>query len=78
RASSSSPAPAFDLAALPCRATVLLSGDGRQHVLLRSADRHVQLIVSGASVLLSVHLHTDAIWPAGQSRHRLWSLECLN
>ncbi|WP_292235239.1 DUF2285 domain-containing protein [Mesorhizobium sp.] len=77
QASSSSPPP-FDLAALPYRATVLLSGDGRQHVLLRRADRHVQLVVSGVSVLLSVHLHTDAIWPAEHLRHRLWGLECLN
>lgn len=38
----------------------------------------MQLVVSGVSVLLSVHLHTDAIWPAEQLRYRLWGLECLN
>ncbi|WP_292675169.1 DUF2285 domain-containing protein [Mesorhizobium sp.] len=66
------------MAALPCLATVLLSGDGRQHVLLRRADRHLQLAVSGASVLLPVRLHIDAIWPTGQLKHRLWALECIN
>ncbi|RWQ17652.1 DUF2285 domain-containing protein [Mesorhizobium sp.] len=78
KVSSSSPAPPFDLAALPCRATVLLSGDGRQHVLLRHADRHLQLAVSGAKVIQPLRLHIDAIWPAGQLKHRLWALECLN
>lgn len=76
--SSSSTTPPFDLAKLPCRKTVLLAGDGRQHVLLRHADRHVQLVVSGASVLLPVRLHINAILPAGQLKHRLWALECLN
>ncbi|MER8912068.1 hypothetical protein NKH99_31545 [Mesorhizobium sp. M0854] len=34
--------------------------------------------VFGDSVLLPVRLHIDAIWPAGQLKHRLWALECLN
>ncbi|NGO54515.1 DUF2285 domain-containing protein [Mesorhizobium camelthorni] len=71
-------APPFDLRALPCRAMVLLAGDGRQHVLLRRADRHLQLVVSGASVLLPVRLHIDAIWPTEQLKRRLWALECIN
>jgi hypothetical protein len=52
--------------------------NGRQHVLLRYADRHLQLVVSGASVLLPVRLHIDAIWPTGKLKQRLWALECLN
>ncbi|EHK54581.1 hypothetical protein MAXJ12_24447 [Mesorhizobium alhagi CCNWXJ12-2] len=76
--SSSSGAPPFDLATLPCRATVLLSGAGCQHVLLRHADRHFQLVVSGESVLLPVRLHIDAIWPAQQLKPRLRALECIN
>ncbi|MFB9984580.1 DUF2285 domain-containing protein [Mesorhizobium kowhaii] len=77
-ASSSAAPPAFDLTAPPCRATVLLAGNGRQHVLLRPAERHLQLAVSGATVAQRVRLQVDAIWPAGQAKHRLWALECLN
>ncbi|WP_244621978.1 DUF2285 domain-containing protein [Neomesorhizobium albiziae] len=55
-----------------------MAGDGRQHVLSRHGDRNVQLVVSGASVLLPVRFHIDAIWPAGQLKQRLWALECLN
>lgn len=61
--SPSSAAPPFDLAALPRRATVLLLGDGCQHVLLRRADRHLQLVVYGANVLLSLRLHSTQSGP---------------
>ncbi|UVK48687.1 hypothetical protein BPNPMPFG_007123 (plasmid) [Mesorhizobium sp. AR07] len=53
-----------DGAAMPCN--VLLAGDGCQHVLLRHADRHLQLAVSGARITQPVRLHIDAIWPALQ------------
>lgn len=68
----------FDLRALQYRATVLKTADGRQHVLLRDADRQLQLVVSGANVLRPVRLRTDAIWPVGHSKHRMWAFECLN
>ncbi|WP_245319603.1 DUF2285 domain-containing protein [Mesorhizobium temperatum] len=68
----------FDLAALACRATVLLMPDKSQHVLLRNAHRSLQLAVSGADILRPVYLRAEAIWPAALSKHRLWALECLN
>ncbi|WP_353642538.1 DUF2285 domain-containing protein [Mesorhizobium sp. WSM2239] len=76
--SSSSTRSPFDLVALPCQATVQLTSDDKQHVLLRTADRHLQLIVTGASVLQPVGLRADAVWPADLPKHRLWALECLN
>ncbi|WP_176477853.1 DUF2285 domain-containing protein [Mesorhizobium sp. WSM3862] len=69
----------FDLSALPCRATVLLSPDKSQHVLLRHTEEHtLQLAVSGADILHPVCLRTEAIWPAMLSKPRLRALECLN
>ncbi|WP_246135847.1 DUF2285 domain-containing protein [Mesorhizobium intechi] len=68
----------FDLSALPCRATVMLAPDKGQHVLLRNAERTLQLAVSGADILHPIHLRTEAIWPAMFSKHRLRALECLN
>ncbi|BCM17691.1 DNA -binding domain-containing protein [Mesorhizobium sp. J8] len=62
----------------PCHATLLILAEGAQYVLLEHAGRHLQLAVSGASVLRPVLIHTDAIWPAADLRHRLWALECLN
>ncbi|WP_245436588.1 DUF2285 domain-containing protein [Mesorhizobium tamadayense] len=74
--STSSAAAPFS--ALPCRATVLLAPDKRQHVLLRDTEHTLQLAVSGADILHPVFLHTEAIWPAMLSKHRLRTLECLN
>ncbi|MUT27207.1 DUF2285 domain-containing protein [Mesorhizobium japonicum] len=68
----------FDLSALPCRATVLLSPDKSQHVLLRHTEHTLQLAVSGADILHPVCLRTEAIWPAMLSKPRLRALECLN
>ncbi|WP_244672989.1 MULTISPECIES: DUF2285 domain-containing protein [unclassified Mesorhizobium] len=76
--STSSAAAPFDLSALRCRATVLLAPDKRQHVLLRDTEYTLQLAVSGADILHPVSLHTEAIWPAMFSKHRLRALECLN
>lgn len=67
-----------DPAALPCRVVILITADGRQHVLLRDSHRDLQLVVEGASVLGPVQLHVDAIWPANRLRHRMNGLECLN
>ncbi|RAZ72900.1 DUF2285 domain-containing protein [Mesorhizobium atlanticum] len=76
---SSSPAmPAFEPASLPYRAIVLRLVDGGQHLLLHSAGRQLQLAVSGLSIVDPVRLSTDAIWPAGELRQRLWALECLH
>lgn len=49
--SSSSTASPFELAALPCRAAVLLKPDKSQHVLLGNAERSLQIAVSGADIL---------------------------
>ncbi|RWN55699.1 MAG: DUF2285 domain-containing protein [Mesorhizobium sp.] len=68
----------FDLAALSCRATVLLRPDESQHVHLRNAEHSLQLTVSGADILRPVCLRAEAIWPAALLKHRLWGLECLN
>ncbi|SJM31864.1 conserved hypothetical protein [Mesorhizobium delmotii] len=68
----------FELSALPCRATVLLSPDKGQHVLLRNVEHTLQLAVSGADILHPVCLRTEAIWPAMLSKPRLRALECLN
>jgi len=68
----------FDLAALSCRATVLLGPDERQYVHLRNAQHTLQLAVSGADILQPVCLRAEAIWPAALLKHRLWGLECLN
>lgn len=75
---ASSTISSFELAALPCRAAVLLMPDKSQEVLLRDAERSLQLAVSGADVLHPVYLRTEAIWPAALSKHRLLALECLN
>ncbi|QND62394.1 DUF2285 domain-containing protein (plasmid) [Mesorhizobium huakuii] len=76
--SASSATAPFELSALPFRATVLLAPDTGQHVLLRNAEHTLQLAVSGADILQPVCLHTEAIWPAMLSKHRLRALECLN
>lgn len=68
----------FDLAALPCRATLVITADARQHVMLRNAHRNLQLVVEGAEVLRPVRLSVDAIWPADRMRQHLNALECLN
>ncbi|WP_245418874.1 DUF2285 domain-containing protein [Mesorhizobium sp. WSM3864] len=68
----------FDLAALPCRAAIVITEDGRQHVVLRNAHRHLQLVVEGAEILRPVRLSVDAIWPADRIRQHLNALECLN
>ncbi|WP_245420725.1 MULTISPECIES: DUF2285 domain-containing protein [Mesorhizobium] len=68
----------FELSALPCRATVLLSAGKGQHVLLRGTKHTLQLAVSGADILHPVCLRTEAIWSAMLSKHRLSALECLN
>ncbi len=68
----------FDLAAMPCRASVLLVPDKSQNVLLGNAEHTLQLAVSGADMLHPVCLRTEAISPAKLSKHRLWALECLN
>ncbi|MER8615107.1 DUF2285 domain-containing protein [Mesorhizobium sp. M1216] len=76
--SASSATSPFELSSLPCRATVLLSPDKGQHVLLRNAEHTLQLAVAGADILHPVCLRTGAIWPAALSKHRLRALECLN
>ncbi|QGX80593.1 DUF2285 domain-containing protein [Mesorhizobium japonicum R7A] len=68
----------FDLARLPCRAALMITADGRQHVMLRNAHRDLQLVVEGAEVLRPVRLSVDAIWPADRMRQHLNALECLN
>ncbi|PBB89228.1 hypothetical protein CK215_28645 [Mesorhizobium sp. WSM3864] len=70
--------PAFDPARLPCRAIVLRLADGSRHLLLQHAGRQLQLAIAGAELDGPVLLRTDAIWPAGQAKHRLWALECLD
>ncbi|WP_240547399.1 DUF2285 domain-containing protein [Mesorhizobium tianshanense] len=76
--SASSTTSPFELAALPCHSTVLLAPDKSQNVLLGNAEHTLQLAVSGADILHSVCLRTEAIWPAMLSKHRLRALECLN
>ncbi|WP_245435049.1 DUF2285 domain-containing protein [Mesorhizobium sp. WSM3879] len=68
----------FDLAAMPCRAALVITADGRQHVMLRNAHRDLQLVVEGADVLRPVRLSVDAIWPADRMRQQLNAFECLN
>lgn len=68
----------FDLSALQSRVTILLSGDGRQHVLLQTGHMDLQLVVSGEDILQPVRLRVDAIWPSGRLRQRFWALESLN
>lgn len=68
----------FDLATLPCRAKLVITADGRQHVMLRDAHRDLQLVVGGADVLRPVRLSVDAIWLADRTRQHLNALECLN
>ncbi|OHV64227.1 hypothetical protein LCM4577_32040 [Mesorhizobium sp. LCM 4577] len=78
RVSSSPAMPAFEAARLPCRASVLRLVDGSEHLLLHSAGRQLQLAVFGQSILGPVLLRTDAVWPAGEWRQRLWALNCFN
>lgn len=52
--------------------------DRSQNILLRHAEHTLQLAVSGADILQPVCLHTEAIWPAMLSKHRLRAIECLN
>lgn len=78
RASGSLTILSFHPRPLPCRATVLLAHDKSQYVLLRNAQRSLQLAISGADILQPACLSADAIWPAAHLKHRLWVLECLN
>ncbi|PBB39785.1 hypothetical protein CK221_03040 [Mesorhizobium sp. WSM3868] len=56
----------------------MITEDGRQHVMLRNAHRHLQLVVDGAEILRPVRLSVDAIWPTDRIRQHLNALECLN
>ncbi|MER8956542.1 hypothetical protein NKH98_28295 [Mesorhizobium sp. M0833] len=70
--SASSTISPFELAALPCRAAVLLMPEKSEHVLLRHAERSFQLAVSGADIL---QLFTCVPRRSGAalSMHRLWA-----
>ncbi|MDG4882025.1 DUF2285 domain-containing protein [Mesorhizobium sp. WSM4884] len=78
RAQSSPVADAFDLSALFCRISVLLTGDGHQHVVFTDDGRNLQLTVSGATLFEPARLTASVIWPPAELKQRLRGLECLN
>jgi len=71
-------APVFRLSELRCRAELLLTPDGRQHLLLRDGCRGVQLSVAGASLLEGAHLLVDALAAPRLLCARLGALERLH
>lgn len=68
----------FHLSEIPCRAAILLTPDGSQHLLFHDAGQALQLVVSGASLFGPIRLLTDAVFDRQNVRARLAALECLN
>lgn len=66
------------LAESPCRATVLLTPDGMQHLLFREGARSLQVAISGASILQPVHLLVDALPPRPGWHQQRVLLACLD
>ncbi len=68
----------FRLSDIPCSMTMLLTGDGRQHLLFRDGGRSLQIVIDGASVFEPVHLVTAAVLYPDAVRPHLVALACLN
>jgi hypothetical protein len=67
----------FSLADSGLPATLLLSADGAQHVLIRDGARCLQLVVHGASLLRPVGLLIDTGWSPAIVSHQDRSLKRL-
>jgi hypothetical protein len=67
----------FSLADGGLPATLLLSADGMQHVLIRDGVRRLQLTVHGASLLRPVGLLVDTGWSPAIASHQDRSLKRL-
>ncbi|MER9133143.1 DUF2285 domain-containing protein [Mesorhizobium sp. M0768] len=68
----------LDLAARSCRISILVTGDGHQHVLVEDNGRSLQLAASGVSLLEPVRLTSSVFWPPEELKQRLNGMECLN
>ncbi|OHV86703.1 hypothetical protein ORS3428_22950 [Mesorhizobium sp. ORS 3428] len=68
----------LDLATISCRVSILVTADGRQHVLFEERGRTLQLTVLGASLRKPVRLSSTVLWPSEEVKTRLYGLECLN
>ncbi|MGX9182134.1 DUF2285 domain-containing protein [Mesorhizobium sp. BHbdii] len=68
----------LDLATLFCRTSILLTGDGHQHVLVEDGGRSLQLAASGTNLLEPARLNSTVLWPPTHVKQRLNGLECLN
>lgn len=69
---------AFEFAALPCRRTIIDSGDGVQHILLQDDIGRVQLSNDGVDMRRADDVQVNVFWPKDQVRRRLCAIECLN
>lgn len=69
---------AFEFAALPCRKTIIDSGDGVQHILLQDDIGRVQLSNDGVDMRRADSVQVNALWPKDQIRRRLCAIECVN
>lgn len=68
----------FDISDLTCSVSILIRGDGLQHVLFSDGCRVFQLAVSGAGLLEPAVLTAGILWPPRHVRQRVDALKCLN
>lgn len=68
----------FDISGVTCSVSILVTGDGFQHVLFSDGCRAFQLAVSGAGMLEPAALTAGVLWQPGHVRQRVDALACLN
>lgn len=61
-----------------CNATLLLTKDGLQHLLVRDGSRGFQLRIHGHSLLDPVHLVADVVLDPKEALVRLKTIQCFN